>query len=198
MFQRVQRYINIVSYFNCDKKNLNLFSIFLVMLQKEQVIQQFEMRVFEESYHRIFKCLSLLSEDQLWKKPNKEIPAIGSLILHLCGNARQWILSGIGNRQDNRERDLEFEVHKNIKKTDLIFLLENLRVNLIEVLNDMPEQNLQRVYSIQGFRETGFSVIIHVIEHFSYHTGQISTLTKLYLGEDLGYYSDVNLNKKNN
>jgi|TARA_R110000737_G_scaffold182215_1_gene205635 uncharacterized damage-inducible protein DinB len=167
------------------------------MIPKEQVVQQFEMRVFDESYHRIFKCLSVLKEDQLWKKPNTEIPAIGNLILHLCGNARQWILSGIGGRLDNRERDLEFIVHKNIKKTDLIFLLENLRVNLKEVLSEMPERKLLENLTIQGFTESGFSVLIHVIEHFSYHTGQITTLTKIYSGIDLGYYGDSDLNKLN-
>ena len=119
------------------------------------------------------------------------------MILHLCGNARQWILSGIGGRLDNRERDLEFIVHKNIKKTDLIFLLENLRVNLKEVLSEMPERKLLENLTIQGFTESGFSVLIHVIEHFSYHTGQITTLTKIYSGIDLGYYGDSDLNKLN-
>lgn len=165
------------------------------MLHKEQVIQQFEKRVFDESYPRIFKCLSVLNEDQIWKKPNNEIPSVGNLILHLCGNARQWVLSGIGQRHDNRNRDLEFEVHKNIKKTELIFLLENLRVNLKDVLSEMPENKLKEILTIQGFHESGFSVLIHVIEHFSYHTGQISTLTKLFSGMDLGYYSSSNLNK---
>jgi len=165
------------------------------MLQKEQVIQQFEKRVFDESYHRIFRCLNLISDEQLWRQVNPEIPAIGSLILHLCGNARQWILSGIGGKPDNRARDLEFLIHTNIKKTELVFLMENLRVNLNQVLVEMPGHKLDEIYTIQGFQESGFSVIIHVIEHFSYHTGQISTLTKLFTSKDLGYYDQSNFNK---
>jgi uncharacterized damage-inducible protein DinB len=165
------------------------------MLQKEQVIQQFEKRVFDESYHRIFRCLNSITEEQLWSQVNPKVPAIGSLILHLCGNARQWILSGIGGQADNRSRNLEFLVHTNIKKTELVFLLENLKVNVREVLVEMSEHELNKIYSIQGFQESGFSVIVHVIEHFSYHTGQISTLTKIYTSKDLRYYNQSNLNK---
>lgn len=167
------------------------------MIGKTHILQQFEQRVFTESYARIFKCLTLLDEEQIWKQLNPSIPSVGSLILHICGNARQWILSGLGNLPDNRQRDLEFEIHRNIKKTDLIFLLENLRVNLRQCLEEMPEQKLVEIQNIQGFSETGFSVIIHVIEHFSYHTGQITTLTKWQKEIETNYYEGKNLNETN-
>lgn len=168
------------------------------MLTKEMIVRQFEYRVFEESYPRIFKCLSMLTEDQLWYQANSEIPAIGSLIMHLCGNARQWVLSGLGNLPDNRDRDSEFQIHQNIKKSDLIFLLENLRVNLRQTLKDLPAEKLEEYFEIQTFKETGLSVIIHVLEHFSYHTGQITTLTKLHTNLATGYYDGLNLNQLNN
>jgi uncharacterized damage-inducible protein DinB len=50
---------------------------------------------------------------------------------------------------------------------------------------------------VQGFEVTGFSVVVHVIEHFSYHTGQITTLTKFLTNKDTGYYAGIDLNKQN-
>lgn len=167
------------------------------MLTKELLFDQFEKRVFDESYTRIFKCLTMLSEEQLWYQVNKEIPAIGSLVMHLCGNARQWILSGIGGTPDNRDRDLEFQIHPNIKKSDLIFLLENLRVNIRQTFEEITEGDLLKTYQIQGFSESGFSVVVHVLEHFTYHTGQITTLTKLHTNLATGYYDSFNLNQLN-
>jgi uncharacterized damage-inducible protein DinB len=164
---------------------------------KDLLVAQFEKRVFDESYSRIFKCLTLLSEDQLWRKASNEIPAVGSLIMHLCGNARQWILSGIGDSVDNRDRNSEFLVHPNIKKSELIFLLENLKVNLRQTLTEMTEEGVHRIYNIQGFKENGYSVVTHVLEHFSYHTGQITTLTKLHTNKKTGYYEGYNLNQIN-
>ena len=48
---------------------------------------------------------------------------------------------------------------------------------------------------VQVYKENGLSILIHVIEHFSYHVGQITYATKsmknldtLYYPEDLGWY----------
>lgn len=164
---------------------------------KRYLVCEFEKRVFEESYERIYRCFQLLDDNQLWNAPNENVPAIGNLVLHLCGNARQWILSGIGDVADNRNRNQEFEKHRNIKKCDLVFLLENLKSNIKEVFREMPESKITDHYTIQGFNVTGFSIIIHVLEHFSYHTGQITTLTKLIKNQDTGYYAGLDLSQLN-
>lgn len=162
---------------------------------ERQLINEFKRRVFEESYARIFKCLDSLDENQIWYAPNKNVPSIGNLVLHLCGNMRQWILSGLGHKPDNRERDKEFVPHQNIRKSELVFLMENLRVNVREVLLELPDGFTEKRITIQGFNETGLSVLTHVMEHFSYHTGQITTLAKIQQNKDLGYYGGFDLNK---
>jgi uncharacterized damage-inducible protein DinB len=164
---------------------------------KSLTVGEFETRVFSESYDRIYRCLTLLKDDEVWEQIHPNVPSTGNLILHLCGNARQWILSGLGGRLDNRERELEFMPQPNIKKSELVFLLENLKVNLRETISDLPESEYYRVRKIQGFEVSGFSALMHVLEHFSYHTGQITTNTKVVTGMDTGYYKGMNLNKHN-
>jgi uncharacterized damage-inducible protein DinB len=139
----------------------------------------------------------MIEERDLWRTPVQNIPPIGNLILHLCGNARQWILSGLGDKLDNRDRDQEFVIQTNIKKSELIFLLQNLRVNLRQTIVDIDPKVLEKKHSIQGFEVTGFSILIHVIEHFSYHTGQITTLTKWLTNKETDYYGDIDLNQLN-
>lgn len=167
------------------------------MTMKQLLLKEFEKRVFEESYERIYKCLSMIEERDLWRSPASNIPAIGNLILHISGNARQWILSGLGGKPDNRDRDQEFVVQSNIKKSELIFLLQTLRMNLRATLDEMESSELTSSQMIQGFRVTGFSIIVHVIEHFSYHTGQITTLTKWLTQKNTDYYGDIDLNQLN-
>jgi uncharacterized damage-inducible protein DinB len=58
-----------------------------------------------------------------------------------------------------------------------------------------PTMLLQH-YEVQGFQENGVSILIHVTEHFSYHVGQITHITKLLNNLDTGYYADVDLNAK--
>ena len=165
---------------------------------KQLLVKEFENRVFNESYERIYTCLSMIEDKDLWRSPGSNIPSIGNLILHLCGNARQWVLSGLGDRPDNRDRNQEFIPHVKIKKSELVFLLENLKVNLRQTLADLDAKSIEKIYLIQGFEVTGFSVLIHVLEHFSYHTGQITTLTKWLTNKETGYYGDIDLNQLNN
>jgi len=57
---------------------------------------------------RIQDCLSHLSEEQVWARGSANQNSIGNLVLHLRGNVRQWIISGLGGEIDIRERDQEF------------------------------------------------------------------------------------------
>jgi uncharacterized damage-inducible protein DinB len=160
------------------------------------IINEFRKRVFDESYPRIYKCLGMLSHEELWYSVNKQTPAIGSLILHLCGNARQWIVAGIGGKKDIRDRASEFIPHPSIRRTDLIFVLENLKLQLNDTLKKIDDKNIQQPITIQGIDETYFSVLIHVLEHFSYHTGQITTITKVLTQKPTHYYDESKLNDK--
>ncbi|MFN5910700.1 MAG: DinB family protein [Bacteroidota bacterium] len=164
---------------------------------KKTIVAEFELRVFDESYTRIYRCLSMIRDEDLWRQPQRNVPSIGNMILHLCGNARQWILSGLGGKPDNRDRDQEFVPNQKIKKSEMIFLLENLKMNLRQTISDLPEEELAKELVIQGFNVSGYSAIIHVLEHFSYHTGQITLLTKLWSGSDTGFYSGLDLNLRN-
>lgn len=168
------------------------------MSLKKHLVHEFEFRVFDEAYARIYKCLTMLNEEQLWSSPNSTIPSAGCQMLHICGNARQWILSGLGGLPDNRDRDQEFMVQDNIRKSDFIFLLENLKSQLNRCFDELDEKDFENIYSIQGFKVTGFSSIAHVMEHFSYHTGQITLLTKIHTGKETGFYSEIDLNQHNN
>jgi uncharacterized damage-inducible protein DinB len=167
------------------------------MTTKQLLLKEFDTRVFEESYGRIYKCLTMIEERDLWRTPTTNIPAIGNLILHISGNARQWILSGLGGKPDNRDRDQEFVVQSNIKKSELIFLMQTLRMSLRTTLEEIESSEITRIHTIQGFNVTGFSVIIHVIEHISYHTGQITTLTKWLTQKNTDFYGDIDLNQLN-
>lgn len=164
---------------------------------ENQLISEFKLRVFDESYSRIYKCLSMIEEKDMWRSPQGNIPSIGCLILHLCGNARQWILSGLGGAPDIRQRDDEFIIHPDIRKSELLFLLENLRAQTNDYLNKIDPSVLEENFTIQGFNVTGFSAMTHVIEHFSYHTGQITLLTKLITAQETGYYLNLDLNQLN-
>ena len=165
------------------------------MVSKEQVIQELNLRIFDESYKRIEICLQFIDEHDVWQSPNKNIPSIGNIILHLCGNVRQWLLAGLDSQKDIRNRPKEFNQTSSLKKDELLELMYELKEDVTFFTKKMKDELLNENFTIQDFSVTGYSAVSHVIEHFSYHTGQITILTKLCKNVNTEYYDDDELNK---
>lgn len=146
---------------------------------------------------RIAKCLAELTEEEIWQRPNDVSNSIGNLILHLCGNIRQYAISSLGGKEDTRERDKEFSATGGYTKAELLNKLETTVAEAIQTIKDSTEENLLLVRSVQGFIYSGIGIIVHITEHYSYHTGQIAFWTKLLKNKDMGFYAGLNLNIKN-
>jgi hypothetical protein len=109
----------------------------------------------------------------------------------------QYILSAMGNAPDLRERDLEFSITGGFTNKELFQKLSTTVEEVIAQLQKQTDDSLLKIKSVQGFSKTGISIVLHVTEHYSYHTGQIAIITKLIANRDLGFYKGYNLNVKN-
>ena len=162
----------------------------------QEFIEQAIFRM-EENNVRIEKCLALLNEEEVWKKPNPSSNSVGNLILHLCGNIRQYIISSLGKADDNRKRDMEFSATGGYTKKELSDKILSTAAEAIKTMQNLSEEDLLGVKSVQGFEYSGIGIILHVVEHYSYHTAQIAFWTKLLKDKDLGFYAGQDLNVKN-
>ena len=142
----------------------------------------------DEYLPKIERCLEQLSNEQIWWRPNPQSNSIGNLILHLCGNARQWIVCGLGNEADKRQRQTEFDQRGDIPREELLKLLKDTIADVDNVLAGFDVWQLLETYPIQGTESTALAAIFHVTEHFSMHTGQIILVTKILANFDLGFY----------
>ena len=165
-------------------------------------MEQFQLEFVENSIYRldestrmITKSFAELSEEDIWRKPNQSSNSIGNLILHLCGNIRQYAIASLGEQEDTRVRDAEFAAKDGFSKSELLAkLIETVETAKATILNATTEQ-LLRKRMVQSFNLSGIGVIIHVVEHYSYHTGQIAFWTKLLKDKDLGFYDGINLQR---
>ncbi len=144
--------------------------------------------IAKQNLPHIVKCLQQLSEEEIWWRPNAASNSAGNLVLHLCGNVRQWIISGLGGAPDKRQRDLEFSEQGPIPRRELVTRLRRTVRDAFRVLVKLSDDSLARKYSVQGYHVTGMDAVFHVTEHFGYHTGQIVYITKLKRGEDLKFW----------
>ena len=126
---------------------------------------------------RIVDCIGRLSNEQIWARGSENENSIGNLVLHLCGNVQQWIVSGVGGESDVRDRDSEFAALGGVNARELQHRLETA----------VPE-----IITVQNYQKTVLEVVYTAVEHFAQHTGQIIFATKMLTGRDLGYYKHLN------
>jgi uncharacterized damage-inducible protein DinB len=150
-----------------------------------------------QSTEKITTCLQQLEEKDVWVSPNENLNSIGNLVLHLCGNIRQHIISALGGEKDTRARDLEFSTTGGLSKSELIAKLQYTAGEATKVIERMGEQELLKKRIAQGVSHSGVDSIVHVTEHYSYHAGQIIFLTKLFKNIDLAFYAGIDLNRHN-
>jgi uncharacterized damage-inducible protein DinB len=141
-----------------------------------------------ENMSRIETCVTKLPADWLWVRDSENENAVGNLLLHLDGNLRQWILSGIGGAPDSRDRPSEFSARSGTTAATLLTNLGAAAHDAVNVIRTLPHRRLAEAVTIQGYETTVLGAIFHVVEHFSGHTYQIILLTKRATREDLGFY----------
>ncbi|WP_298539306.1 DinB family protein [uncultured Aquimarina sp.] len=166
----------------------------------QEIAQEFKEQIvyrLDESIRMIAISFEQLAEDDIWKRFNESSNSIGNLILHLCGNITQYAIASLGNQEDKRDRDAEFEAKEGFSKKQLLERLNTAVNEAKTTILNCAISELMRKREVQGFTFSGIGIAIHVTEHLSYHTGQIAFWTKQLKNKDLGFYNGIDLNIKN-
>lgn len=151
----------------------------------------------EENVRMICIALSKVGEEEIWVKQNQALNTLGNQLLHICGNMTQYVISGLGGNADDRERDLEFSTEDGFSKDELIQKLLLTVATAKTIIQDAAPDNLLKKRTVQGFKLSGIGLVLHAVEHFSYHTGQIASQVKLVVDKPLGFYDGMDLNVTN-
>ena len=145
-------------------------------------------RELAQGRRKVEVCLGKLGEEQIWSRAHEIENSIGNLALHLAGNARQWIVSGIGGEPDARDRPGEFARRDPLSAGELQAVLDAAVQAADRVLAALDPAALLEVRKIQVYEVTALQAVYHVTQHFAGHVGQIVWATKRMTGEDLGFY----------
>jgi uncharacterized damage-inducible protein DinB len=140
---------------------------------------------------KLRRALAALPADRVWWRPNEESNSVGNLLLHLAGNIRQWIVAGVGGAPVTRDRAAEFAAHDGAPATELLAELERALDEVDQVLSGLTAARLAERCAIQGRDVTVLEAIFHVVEHFSYHLGQIILVAKTFAPAGLQFYEDA-------
>jgi Protein of unknown function (DUF1572) len=130
-------------------------------------------------------CLSRLTQAQIWERHGAHENAVGNLVLHLCGNMRQWVVSGVGGAVDVRDRDAEFSADGGMGASELMGRFAGTVAEAREVIASLQVERLTERITPQGRDVSVLEAIYQVVGHVQLHVGQIILVTKQMVGTDL-------------
>lgn len=136
-----------------------------------------------EGLRKVEHCARQLNEEQVWWRPRPGMNSVANLMLHLAGNVRQWIVSGVGGARDIRNRPEEFIDRSELPKNNILSMLRSAVREADELMEKLPSQKLGEPRRIQGFDTTVLGAIFDSIAHFRGHAQEIIHMTREMLGD---------------
>jgi uncharacterized damage-inducible protein DinB len=141
------------------------------------------------SQQQIARCVERLTEEQMWRRSGDYENSVANLLLHLEGNIRQWILHGVDEQPDVRERDEEFTLARSMDAVEARRRFDATVDEAVGVIAKLDPERLLTVIDPQPTGPTRHSTILEaifkVVGHLEMHTGQIILLTKQMVANDL-------------
>ena len=143
-------------------------------------------RYLAEYLDKIEIAVDGLDDEDLWTRSGAGTNSIANLILHLCGNLSLWIQASLGGRRYDRDRAGEFAADHTAAKSELLDSLRDVVGESRRTIAGLECDALERELEVQGYVTDGRGVVLHAVEHMSYHTGQIVMLAKQALAAEGG------------
>jgi enamine deaminase RidA (YjgF/YER057c/UK114 family)/uncharacterized damage-inducible protein DinB len=140
---------------------------------------------------KIRLAVEAMPEEMIWRRANEKSNSVGNLLLHLNGNVRQWLVSGVGGATDIRNRASEFSAAAGPSRRELLTTLNETLDAVSQVLASMSGDALLQGRTIQGREVTVLDAIFHCVEHFSLHLGQIILMAKMSAPGAIQFYEDA-------
>jgi hypothetical protein len=146
--------------------------------------------IFKKYKELCENAVEQVSEDDLHKSIDENSNSISIIMQHLAGNLlSRWTDFLISDGEKVwRERDKEFE--EQFLSQPQLFKLWNDGWNcLFAALDDLSENDLDKIVLIRNEAHTVNQAILRQLGHYSYHTGQIVFLAKHFCGNNWAHLS---------
>ena len=135
-------------------------------------------RLVQDYPQQIQTCLSALTEDQLWWRPNEQSNSVANLLIHLAGSNRHYLQHVVAGESFERDRAAEFAARGTATKSELDALWRESVISTERVLSSIAADRLMDTTERGGKPTTVLQVLLHVSHHNAVHMGQIVYLAK--------------------
>ncbi|MDF2653070.1 MAG: hypothetical protein K0Q73_8875 [Paenibacillus sp.] len=140
------------------------------------------------------KTIEQLSEDDIFWRPTSESNSIANLVAHIWGTVHQRVEIVFFDVPDTRDREKEFEKGLQMSKEEAIHLISksfDILLQVLEKIKSNPKILLSQpylnmaplTYSSLNNQSTVLDIMMQMMNHLPFHTGQISYIAKMRKGQ---------------
>jgi uncharacterized damage-inducible protein DinB len=122
-------------------------------------------------------------DEAVWRVAPGIANSAGTLVLHLCGNLRHFVGAQLGGTGYARDRDAEF-ARRGVPRPELLAEIARAEREVGETLARLGDDDLARPYPLEVFGRTDTTgwMLLHLVQHFTYHLGQVNYHRRLLGG----------------
>lgn len=156
----------------------------LIILRMERsldstVLHIVRLRLLQDYPAQINACLDVLTDEQLWWRPNEQANAVGNLVVHLAWSNRYYLEQAIGGRDIGRDRTAEFAARGGMSRAQVRAAWDEALRTVTGILDALQPSQLTQTTDRTGKTTTFAQILLHVSHHNAIHTGQILWVTKM-------------------
>jgi len=136
-------------------------------------------RMVEDYPAQIGQCLAVMTEADVWWRPDEKSNALGNIMLHLIGSNRLYVGYGVGARSIERDRASEFTARGNPGAAAVVSGWNETVEMMREVFDGLTPARLIEQTDRTGKTTTIASILLHASHHTAAHMGQVVWITKM-------------------
>ena len=136
-------------------------------------------RMVDDYPSQLGHCLQVITDDDLWWRPDEKSNALGNILLHLIGSNRLYVGYGVGGRSIERDRAAEFAARGGYDRAAIVAAWNETVDIMREVLNALEPSQLLEQTDRTGKMTTIASILLHASHHTAAHMGQVVWITKM-------------------
>jgi uncharacterized damage-inducible protein DinB len=136
-------------------------------------------RMLDDYPAQIGQCLAVVTEEDMWWRPDDKSNALGNIMLHLIGSNRLYVGYGVGARAIERDRAAEFTARGNPGRAAVVREWDDTVQMMREVLEGLQPPQVMEQTDRTGKMTTIASILLHASHHTAAHMGQIVWITKM-------------------
>jgi len=128
---------------------------------------------------QIAQCLDVMTDEDMWWRPDEKSNALGNIMLHLIGSNRLYVGYGVGARTLERDRASEFTARGNPGRAAVVNGWQETVQMMREVFDGLTPAQLTEQTDRTGKMTSIASILLHASHHTAAHMGQVVWITKM-------------------